>query len=551
MPSLDTLLESGILTQNSEHSVSAAMFSFQEQLTAMRFAKEINARRLSIEDSYMHFWSYEEDARLWKLPKGKEWRALLPAWKRILVLTGSMLDKSYAEKLVDIMAKSYSGAKRLPNRDCYNPFQEDYETILELAKNNENIRYKVGSQIVDEFLNSRSSDYSKDRHHQDRDYDLRLLRPLEKIRHYDPRLFDVMPKMDSSQKADMIYLICRIGHYEPRAMLLLDSGCQDYRVLQAIAAMIGKRGKFDPKLIEILKHKNDQVSESARIAILSTRPFDECIPSLLEDNSPKAREVAATMLGRTKHYDSRLARLLMDNDPRVRQEAERASWNINHSDEERSGLRHGNNPKTPDTASLSTGPKHSDAELLDMLWDKDDFAKINALHAIGKTGHYHPRILELTEQKFMWLVRQTAIETLGKLKHYDPALMGLLDDKSVGLYAAIMLGNMGIYDKRMVKVLSSLYKKSDELEASLREEEDWAMPIYNDADEAYDWADKSSVMDAMRKGAKESEMEPQLLRDVLQAFRRYDDSDITFFIQSIHNSTKPQGLNPTVKRMAA
>jgi len=107
-----------------------AMPSFQEVLTARQFADEINAGRLSVRDAYEQFWSYEEDAELWDLPRDREWRALLLAWRPVLTYMAQFLISEKAEEFVDVISDGYFRAeKELKTRkrrtNYYNPFLDE------------------------------------------------------------------------------------------------------------------------------------------------------------------------------------------------------------------------------------------------------------------------------------------------------------------------------------------------------------------------------------------------------------------------------------------
>ena len=105
--SLDqTLMEIEPIFRRTNGIFQSTHPSFQEVLTAKQFADEINSGKLSIEDAYKYFWSYEEDAKLWGLPKDREWRALLPDWEPVLLYGAFMLKNEKAKELVYI-AKSY------------------------------------------------------------------------------------------------------------------------------------------------------------------------------------------------------------------------------------------------------------------------------------------------------------------------------------------------------------------------------------------------------------------------------------------------------------
>ena len=112
---LDTLLETGLFAQNSDGSVFPTMVSMQEQLVAQEFAREINSGRLSIGDAYRHFWSYEEDAELWDLPRGTEWRALLPGWAGMLKIIIPSISRGSQMQLADILKGICLKAERHAN----------------------------------------------------------------------------------------------------------------------------------------------------------------------------------------------------------------------------------------------------------------------------------------------------------------------------------------------------------------------------------------------------------------------------------------------------
>jgi len=127
MTTLDKILESGIFAQTSLDSISSTMSSFQEQLTARRFAKEINAGRLSIEEAYRHFWSYEENPDLWSLSKGEKWRVLLHDWIPILKIMAPILNKDRICEIIEVTCRRYLESEGEILRTGYNIYHEDLE----------------------------------------------------------------------------------------------------------------------------------------------------------------------------------------------------------------------------------------------------------------------------------------------------------------------------------------------------------------------------------------------------------------------------------------
>ena len=100
--------------------------SYFEFFLAKYFADKINSGGLSIKDAYVNFWSYEEDAELWGLHRDKEWRAVLPNWKQVLLFMISMLKTEKAKEMVGIISEDYFKAKKIISKERYNPFLDDF-----------------------------------------------------------------------------------------------------------------------------------------------------------------------------------------------------------------------------------------------------------------------------------------------------------------------------------------------------------------------------------------------------------------------------------------
>ena len=76
---LEKIVETGMVSLDNSRNIRPEMISFAETLVAEEFAEAINSGRLSVEDAYNNFWSYEEDSKLWNLAGDKRWRSILPA----------------------------------------------------------------------------------------------------------------------------------------------------------------------------------------------------------------------------------------------------------------------------------------------------------------------------------------------------------------------------------------------------------------------------------------------------------------------------------------
>jgi hypothetical protein len=117
-----TPLENLFFIGNS--GVQARQQNIQDNLIANFFTQQINSGRMTIERCYRDFWSYTEDADLWGLPKDKEWRSLLPSWRKILTIIRQDMMPDNKRLLDSIVLDSFERALSI-NEDRYNPFGED------------------------------------------------------------------------------------------------------------------------------------------------------------------------------------------------------------------------------------------------------------------------------------------------------------------------------------------------------------------------------------------------------------------------------------------
>jgi len=146
MPTLEQITETGIFSLGAG-GFHREFVPFNEELTAESFADEINSGRLSVRDAYVNFWSYEEDAELWDLPKDQEWRALLPAWKNVLLDITKMLDDSKIIDLADVISKSYFDTTSFFKLHEYNPFFKELTFAAEILGEDDS-ENKESSRIV-------------------------------------------------------------------------------------------------------------------------------------------------------------------------------------------------------------------------------------------------------------------------------------------------------------------------------------------------------------------------------------------------------------------
>lgn len=123
---LESRIDSSLLCTREDGTQDFVHDSYKSFFIAKWFANRINDGRLSVEEAYKKYWSYEEDAELWNLPKDREWRALLPAWKNVLLHTAVMLDNDKAKDLVDAISKYHINFRKLLGGRNYDPFADDF-----------------------------------------------------------------------------------------------------------------------------------------------------------------------------------------------------------------------------------------------------------------------------------------------------------------------------------------------------------------------------------------------------------------------------------------
>lgn len=152
-----------MLSVDGNKNLHPEMISLGEQLIAEEFADEINSGRLSVENAYRNFWSYEENADIWNLPKDHEWRAMLPTWINLLPRISSELVPEKAEELIDVITGPYILTANdfydlTPKYECmsgnqksqspYSPFMEELFFALSIA-NTPNISESKINDLVD------------------------------------------------------------------------------------------------------------------------------------------------------------------------------------------------------------------------------------------------------------------------------------------------------------------------------------------------------------------------------------------------------------------
>lgn len=143
------IIESSLL-YNKGHGIHDFIHdSYREFFLTKWFADKINKGDLSVRDAYIDYWSYIEDKELWSLDsfEYKDCRALLPAWKPILLNIIENLGPGKAEELVNQVSHSFFATKKLFDDREYNPFDNDRDFAAILVSKNDYLRLNNNSFI--------------------------------------------------------------------------------------------------------------------------------------------------------------------------------------------------------------------------------------------------------------------------------------------------------------------------------------------------------------------------------------------------------------------
>src|SRR3989339_558395 len=335
MQTLDqTLMEVEPIFREVDDRFSFTHPSFQEVLTAKQFADEINSGELSVRDAYVNFWSYEEDAELWGLPKDREWRALLPAWRNVLLHVVSMLSDDKAQQLVDAISECYNSfiknkkidsrpegrvIRKFSSRGYYTPFTFDFEFTLKLIARNNYLKNKIGKEKI-QLLSSTNTTFL-----------LETISTLEEIGYYDDRLFEV----DEEVMGSAISAIGKMGFYTPKLLEVLADHSPHIRAATLMA--LANLGHFDEKIYWMAQHDHDRVGVLEDVASVATESLGvlhryDLISNLLSNPDPYVRTNAIRTLAKCGHYDEKIALLLDDEVWFVAEEAFEALIKLKHYD---------------------------------------------------------------------------------------------------------------------------------------------------------------------------------------------------------------------------
>jgi len=139
MPTLDKILGSGILTQNSDGSVSSTMYPFQEQLTAQKFAKEINSGRLNVEDAYACFlagedyshFCVEDDSHGNIIYFYANNLNIKTSRDRMIIQIAGMLDKRFTESIANLASNGHLSSFMAQYEKDKSEFEKDLDRLEE------------------------------------------------------------------------------------------------------------------------------------------------------------------------------------------------------------------------------------------------------------------------------------------------------------------------------------------------------------------------------------------------------------------------------------
>ena len=269
--------------------------SFQEVLTAAQFADEINSGQLSVEDAYKYCWSYKEDAELWGLPKDREWRALLPAGKNILLFVIGMLKEENASEFIEVVSGSYFAANNFLGKDDYNPHFDDFCFAGKCISENPRIDNGLCIKIRDEAIRLLDSECNSKK--------VSSIELLGELGHFGPKSVGLL--LDKAQedyiRSNLLEGECgegasaaaalvaervdEVGHYNPTELL------RDKHpwVRGFVAYTLGESGRYDPQLVRLLEDENQGVCRSAAYALDKVGP-PEIIPKLRRHLNTQLRD---------------------------------------------------------------------------------------------------------------------------------------------------------------------------------------------------------------------------------------------------------------------
>jgi hypothetical protein len=127
-----------VFSIDSNRNVHREQIPVNEEITAEVFAGLVNSGVLSVSAAYEHFWSYDENEKLWDVSG----RSILPDWEPILLQMVSFLDDGYLDDFVDITSESYFNTRNHFEKGEYNPFESQLELSVIFLRENKSARVR-------------------------------------------------------------------------------------------------------------------------------------------------------------------------------------------------------------------------------------------------------------------------------------------------------------------------------------------------------------------------------------------------------------------------
>ena len=468
---LDRLLESGILAQNSPDSVVSTMFSFQEQLTAQKFAKEINSGKLSVEDAYRYFWSYEEDKELWGLPEGQECMALLPRYKNMLGYIINDLDSRKASELVDIIDRTYQDHEN--HFYHYNPFSEDHDFSVQLNINSrhyadskrEELRHNRPEEYesiiswLDDLVKygvyrKKIADYLDDR--EDGPTQIRAALSLAHFRVFSPKILRLLKSPALYVRQGGIEALGNLGHYDPALLDMLHD--PEWQIRSEALKTFNRLGLDVPDLGKFLDDPEGYVRDEAfKIFWKQDKP---AVLRLLKHEDPCIRKKAIESLRKIKIFVPDMLDAVDDPDPRVKAELAKSMRILRRYDPRLDKLLDDPDPYVIGVALSVYAQQRIFNEKIVKLTHHDDYwASKYAYHALAEIGYVNDDLLRLVDDIDGFETRGYAIQAVGRGGRLD-LVLHFLDDERLAGYVMPIMAEQKVFDDRLIRYLRSPHHES-------------------------------------------------------------------------------------------
>jgi bilin biosynthesis protein len=361
MPTLEQITDP-VFSADSNRSLHREFVPFNEELTAEMFADEINSGRMSVEDAYNNFWSYKEDAKLWRLQEEINCREILPRWKNIL---NSISEHLNEEKVIDLftsLSKNYVNSNVSFNPRAFNVFEESYRFALEIASKSKSLQMQIGSKLMERLETAK---YPGEKN--------TFLSYLRALKYYDRRILNYMLEPGGGGSTLAAWAIGASGNYSELVMFLAH---EDRGVRFCVRDVIKEAKYIDDSFFELLNHPNKEVQQEL-VELITQIGNKQHIARLIDcakDFNSAYREYIINELGEIECIDSvdfLLSVLTNEKDPHRVDAAKALGYigNIRAADDLVNYLNNKNNPKRDIVATAlgNIAVKNNNLELAEVL----------------------------------------------------------------------------------------------------------------------------------------------------------------------------------------